>query len=79
MGKLIGITQNYAWGYDPLIASSALYLEQQGIQVEWRKRSLINFGVQSLEALTKQFDLIIKDNPHKGVAQPSNCLLPLND
>ena len=79
MIKLKGITWDHARGYDPLIASSELYYKEKGIQVEWQKRSLTNFGDQSLEALSKQFDLIIMDHPHVGVAEASQCLLPLND
>ena len=79
MIKLKGITWDHARGYDPLIAASALYFEQKGIQVDWQKRSLTNFGDQSLEELSKQFDLIIMDHPHVGVAEAYNCLLPLND
>ena len=79
MITLKGITWDHARGFDPLIASSALYFEQKGIQVEWQKRSLTNFGDQSLEELSKQFDLIIMDHPHVGVAEASQCLLPLND
>ena len=79
MIRLKGITWDHARGYDPLIAASELYFKEKGIQVEWQKRSLINFGDQSLEELAKQFDLIIMDHPHVGVAEASNCLLPLND
>jgi multiple sugar transport system substrate-binding protein len=79
MIKLKGITWDHARGYDPLIASSELYFKEKGIQVDWQKRSLTNFGDQSLEELSKQFDLIIMDHPHVGVAEASNCLLPLND
>jgi len=79
MIKLKGITWDHARGYDPLIAASELYFKEKGIQVDWQKRSLTNFGDQSLEALSKQFDLIIMDHPHVGVAEASNCLLPLND
>ena len=79
MIKLKGITWDHARGYDPLIAASELYFKEKGIQVEWQKRSLTNFGDQSLEELSKQFDLIIMDHPHVGVAEASNCLLPLND
>jgi len=79
MITLKGITWDHARGYDPLIASSALYFKENGIQVEWQKRSLTNFGDQSLEELSKQFDLIIMDHPHVGVAEASQCLLPLND
>jgi multiple sugar transport system substrate-binding protein len=79
MIKLKGITWDHARGYDPLIAASELYFKEKGIQVEWQKRSLTNFGDQSLEELSKQFDLIIMDHPHVGVAEAYNCLLPLND
>lgn len=79
MITLKGITWDHARGYDPLIVSSALYFEQEGIQVDWQKRSLTNFGDQSLEELSKQFDLIIMDHPHVGVAEASQCLLPLNN
>ena len=79
MIRLKGITWDHARGYDPLIAASELYFKEKGIQVEWQKRSLTNFGDQSLEELAKQFDLIIMDHPHVGVAEASNCLLPLND
>ena len=79
MIKLKGITWDHARGYDPLIAASELYFKEKGIQVDWQKRSLTNFGDQSLEALSKQFDLIIMDHPHVGVAEASQCLLPLND
>jgi len=79
MIKLKGITWDHARGYDPLIAASELYYKEKGIQVDWQKRSLTNFGDQSLEALSKQFDLIIMDHPHVGVAEASQCLMPLND
>ena len=79
MITLKGITWDHARGYDPLIAASELYFKEKGIQVEWQKRSLTNFGDQSLEELSKQFDLIIMDHPHVGVAEASQCLLPLND
>ena len=59
MIKLKGITWDHARGYDPLIVASALYLKETGIQIEWQKRSLTNFGDQSLETLAQQFDLII--------------------
>ncbi|MEY4052082.1 MAG: hypothetical protein RIR64_1067 [Bacteroidota bacterium] len=79
MITLKGITWDHARGFDPLIAASELYFKEKGIQVEWNKRSLTNFGDQSLEELSKQFDLIIMDHPHVGVAEASQCLLPLND
>jgi multiple sugar transport system substrate-binding protein len=79
MIKLKGITWDHARGYDPLIVASALYLKETGIQIEWQKRSLTNFGDQSLETLAQQFDLIIIDHPHVGVAEASNCITAFDD
>ncbi|MEI7628104.1 MAG: extracellular solute-binding protein [Bacteroidota bacterium] len=79
MITLNGITWDHARGYDPLIAASELYKKENDVQVNWHKRSLANFGDQSLVTLAKQFDLIIIDHPHVGVAEASLCLQPLND
>ena len=79
MITLKGITWDHPRGYVPLVAASRLYEEQFGINVQWEKRSLSNFGHQSLTALTKQFDLLIIDYPHTGVANDTGCLLPLDD
>ena len=76
---LNGITWDHPRGYDPLIASSALYEKLFGVQVKWEKRSLTNFGDQSLTGLAERFDLLIIDHPHAGVAFETNCLLPLNE
>lgn len=75
---LTGITWDHPRGYDPLIASSALYEKLFGVKVEWQRRSLTNFGDQSLEELTQRFDLLIIDHPHAGVANKTKCLVPLN-
>ena len=76
---LKGITWDHPRGYDPLIASSALYEKLFGIKVKWEKRSLTNFGDQSLPELAERFDLLIIDHPHSGVAFETNCLFPLNE
>src|SRR5664279_4997210 len=76
---LTGITWDHPRGYDPLIASSALYEKLFGVCVKWEKRSLTNFGDQSLAGLAGKFDLLIIDHPHAGVAFETNCLFPLNE
>ena len=70
MNSLIlkGITWDHPRGYDPLNASTVLYEKLFGVKVEWEKRSLTNFGDQSLTALVERFDLLIMDHPHAGVA-----------
>ena len=76
---LKGITWDHPRGYDPLVASSALYENLFGVEVKWEKRSLTNFGDQSLVALAERFDLLIIDHPHVGIAFETNCLFPLNE
>lgn len=76
---LTGITWDHPRGYDPLIAASALYERSFGVRIDWQKRSLTDFGDQSLTELAGRFDLLIIDHPHAGVADESNCLVALND
>lgn len=76
---LTGITWDHPRGHDPLIASSALYEKLFGIKVKWEKRSLTNFGDQSLARLADRFDLLIIDHPHAGVAYETKCLFPLDE
>jgi multiple sugar transport system substrate-binding protein len=76
---LKGITWDHPRGYDPLVASSALYEKLFGVTVKWEKRSLTNFGGQSLSELTNHFDLLIIDHPHAGVAHETKCLFPLDE
>ncbi len=76
---ITGITWDHPRGYNPLIASSALYEKLYGVKVKWKKRSLTMFGDQSLEELAQKFDFIIIDHPHVGVAEATKCLLPFNE
>lgn len=75
---LNGITWDHSRGYDPLVAASKFYYTQTGVKVVWKKRSLKDFGDQSLSALAASFDLLINDHPHSGVAAKTACVLPLD-
>lgn len=76
--ELTGITWDHPRGYAPLVAASEEYVKQFGITVKWEKRSLKNFGDQSLPELTRQFDLLIIDHPHVGIMLETGCVLPLD-
>jgi multiple sugar transport system substrate-binding protein len=76
---LTGITWDHPRGYTPLIASSVLYEQTFGIKVKWEKRSLTNFGDQSLAGLAERYDLLIIDHPQIGIAFETHCLFPLNE
>ncbi len=76
---LKGITWDHPRGFEPLVASSALYEKTFGLSISWQKRSLANFGDQSIEDLSKQFDLLIIDHPHVGSFWKSGCLVPVDE
>ena len=75
---LKGITWDHPRGYQPLVACSARYEREHNVRVEWYKRSLTEFGDQSLEELCGTFDLLIIDHPHVGLGAYSGCIEPLN-
>lgn len=76
---LTGITWDHPRGYSPLAASSLLYQRLTGISVEWKIRSLGQFGDQSLLELAESFDLLVIDHPHTGIAWETRCLHPLDE
>lgn len=78
MIELRGITWDHPRGFQPLAATADLYAEQFGVKVHWDKRSLKDFGDYPINVLVEQYDLIIIDHPHVGVAYKTRCLLPLD-
>jgi len=72
------MTWDHARGYDPLAASAAAYEKENGVKIQWDKRSLKDFGDASLEQLAERYDLVVLDHPHVGVAAASGCLRPLD-
>lgn len=76
---LKGITWDHPRGYEPLMACSAVYEKQSAVKIEWHKRSLTAFGDQSLEELCNNFDLLIIDHPHVGLAENKGLLEPLEN
>lgn len=79
MVKLRGITWDHPRGYQPLAASAKPYAEQFGVEVEWHKRSLKDFGDAPIHKLAEDFDILIVDHPHMGLAYATGCLLPLDE
>lgn len=77
--SLRGITWDHPRGYAPLEASIDLYQQKTGIQVHWAKRNLKDFGDASLDRLAREYDLIIIDHPHSGMASATRCIVPLDE
>src|SRR5688500_3677089 len=76
--SLRGITWNHIRGYGPLEASVTPYKKQTGIQLNWEKRNLKDFGDASLDKLAQEYDLIIMDHPHVGTASVTRCVMPMD-
>ncbi len=80
MSKVVlkGMTWSHPRGYDPMVASSRLFKDETGIEVQWDKRSLQDFETYPVEELARSYDLIVIDHPHVGQITRENCLLPLD-
>jgi len=75
---LKGITWDHPRGYAPLYASADRYKKLTGVEIIWSKHSLKDFGDTSIQALSENYDLLIIDHPHIGIAATSQCLLKLD-
>ncbi|MBF9052120.1 hypothetical protein GTA62_19005 [Roseobacter sp. HKCCD9010] len=77
MPTLKGMTWDHPRGYACLEAASALYETQTGISISWDRRSLQAFADAPIEALARDYDLIVLDHPHVGLIAESGSLSPL--
>ena len=78
MTRLKGMTWNHPRGHDPMIACSALYQSERGVEIAWDKRSLQDFESFPVEELARAYDLIVIDHPHVGQVTREGCLEPLD-
>lgn len=78
MTKLKGMTWSHPRGHDPMVACSALYKAETGVEIEWDKRSLQDFESYPVEELARTYDLIVIDHPHVGQITKESCLEPLD-
>lgn len=77
---LKGLTWDHPRGYDPLVACADRYAELNGhVRIEWRKRSLHDFGAHPIEELARAFDLLVIDHPFMGQAERTSCFRDLNE
>lgn len=77
MTLLKGMTWSHPRGYDPLVACARVWREMKGVEISWDRRSLQDFESFPIDELARQFDLIIIDHPHAGLATREGCFLPL--
>src|ERR1700733_14008020 len=80
MIELKGITWDHPRGLAPLLATAEHFTkENPEIRIEWKVRSLAEFGEQSIEQLAERYDLLVIDHPFVGTAARSRCLVPLEE
>jgi multiple sugar transport system substrate-binding protein len=80
MIELKGITWDHPRGLAPLLATAAQFTQDNPeIRIEWKVRSLAEFGEQSIEQLAERYDLLVIDHPFVGTAARSRCLVPLEE
>lgn len=76
--RLKGMTWSHPRGFDPMLACSALWAAQTGVQIDWEKQSLQDFESYPVEDLARAYDLIVIDHPHVGQITEQGCLAPLD-
>src|SRR6185437_11311051 len=75
---LRGVTWDHPRGFDPLAKGVPLFTgTHPDYEIEWTRRSLRDFGVQTVEALADRFDILVIDHPFCGRAKATGCLLDL--
>jgi multiple sugar transport system substrate-binding protein len=73
-----GIAWNHSRALPPLVATAQRFEElHPGVEVQWEKRSLHEFGHADLVSLAERYDLLVIDHPMMGVAHSSSALLDL--
>lgn len=75
---LRGSSWKHVRGHDPLVAASAAFPRDRGVDVEWIPRTLTEFGVMDIGELARRFDLVVIDHPHVGTVAQLGSLVPLD-
>ena len=76
--RLRGITWNHSRALPPLIATAQRFEElHPGVQIQWEKQSLHEFGHADIATLAGEFDLLVIDHPKVGDAEACGALTDL--
>jgi multiple sugar transport system substrate-binding protein len=76
--RLRGMTWDHPRGLDSLTSADKAIEKLTGISIDWKARSLLDFGDQPLIEFYKEFDLIILDHPHVPDAVVANTIIPFD-
>lgn len=64
MTTLRGITWDHPRGYECVVAASAHYARQFGVEIHWDKHPLSGFESAPIGKLAADYDLLVIDHPH---------------
>ena len=77
--SISGITWDHPRGSGPLLATAAEFERTTGTRIEWDVRSLRDFGESAVDALARDYDLVVIDHPHVGEAASTGVIRPFDD
>ena len=80
MVKLRGLAWDHRRCWGPLDASVAPYCAAHpGIEIEWDRRSLYEFGEGALDPVLAAYDLVVFDHPFIGDIARGRLMVPFDD
>lgn len=80
MTILKGITWAHTRGYNPMVATAYEFKKlYPDIEIIWKKRSLQNFGNQSLTTLAREYDILVIDHPTIPEGVEAGSLVALDE
>ncbi|MEM6384490.1 MAG: hypothetical protein AAF739_17635 [Pseudomonadota bacterium] len=74
---LKGVTWDHPRAYSSLVAASTEYARNNGVVVQWERRSLQAFADAPIDELARNYDLIVLDHPHVGQIAETGSLAAL--
>ena len=80
MVKLRGLAWDHRRCWGPLDASIAPYCAaHSGIEIEWDRRSLYEFGEGAIDPVLAAYDLVVFDHPFIGDVARGRLMVPFDD
>ena len=76
---LRGMTWDHPRGFESVVACNDLVEKKFGVTIEWKARSLLQFGDQHVREFAKDNDLMVIDHPHVPDAVVNGALVALDD
>jgi multiple sugar transport system substrate-binding protein len=76
---LKGMTWNHPRGFESVVACNDLVEKTFGVSVDWRARSLLEFGDQHVREFSPTSDLMVIDHPHVADAVHDGAVIAFDD